>query len=784
MLLVLLMYVVKIMPVDRDLLGKVRMMSKAEYPSMGAVDKAKSVKPYHPNIKLGENAYPYFLKVDTVGYTAYDWQWNPGPYNKRIVYDRKNGWIHVLWMRGFESPPSYPDRKMTWNYYNPEEGSWVYGGGVDTSAGIKIFGAKNGYGDIEVDTAGLTVVSAHVKQDGYYQSGVAINLWPGSNIFDEHYTKSPGTEYIWPCIAVDGYNNLVLTATLYAQNPPKPTLYTWANVDLLMGGGGFIDWIEMGEYPYILGGAFPCARKDTCVMALVYAGCDTALDPYNVHVYYQISNDGGLTWGDKVDITNKMKGGKGTYTLKGFINAFDGDVYAMFDSEGYLHVLFIGKPASSLPDVGRYYVSVWSSVLWHYYEKTDSVYMVAYNFAPSRELPWSFGIYPFYWGNIIHHFALVEDPGTHTLYCFWIEPPFHQYGFQGSDTVAIGEIYFAFSTDMGRTWSPKFNISNTPELSEWFLSACWSESENKPYILFQQDLDPLRDIDPSEDGYNYTVNPVVVGQVGDLPVIGEGEIVEKHVEGLLPNDTIDTVIMPFTSLDTVKLYNYALHFVDTTDFGVPIVPKVMYKNAGDRPLKFTARAEIIFTGFFIYHDTLYIYPSIDSISPERKDTLIEPLWMYSSERLVELLPGESVVVAFDTFMIPEAETAIWRGTGLKVLTTFTEDSLVLALTGKKKAIELEEKKVAIDKRIEVYPNPASYFVNIRLLPAGKGNVKVAIYDIAGRKIRTLFDGMLTGEKILRWDGKDSKGVMVPSGIYFIKVQSGRNVCLSKIIWMR
>lgn len=46
-------------------------------------------------------------------------------------------------------------------------------------------------------------------------------------------------------------------------------------------------------------------------------------------------------------------------------------------------------------------------------------------------------------------------------------------------------------------------------------------------------------------------------------------------------------------------------------------------------------------------------------------------------------------------------------------------------------------------------------------------VQVALYDVAGRKIRTLLHGHLpAGRTKTRWDGRDDTGAMVGSGVYF------------------
>jgi hypothetical protein len=74
-----------------------------------------------------------------------------------------------------------------------------------------------------------------------------------------------------------------------------------------------------------------------------------------------------------------------------------------------------------------------------------------------------------------------------------------------------------------------------------------------------------------------------------------------------------------------------------------------------------------------------------------------------------------------------------------------------------------------------FPNPFNPETNIQFSIPKLENVNVAIYDIRGRLIRTLIDHQLysPGSYTLTWDGKDSVGQRVASGVYFTKLQAGR-----------
>lgn len=70
------------------------------------------------------------------------------------------------------------------------------------------------------------------------------------------------------------------------------------------------------------------------------------------------------------------------------------------------------------------------------------------------------------------------------------------------------------------------------------------------------------------------------------------------------------------------------------------------------------------------------------------------------------------------------------------------------------------------------PNPSRHYTDLQFdLPvAARGTAQ--IYDVAGRRIRTLFVGDLpAGPTVLRWDGREDSGVAAPGGIYFVRLRT-------------
>ena len=72
--------------------------------------------------------------------------------------------------------------------------------------------------------------------------------------------------------------------------------------------------------------------------------------------------------------------------------------------------------------------------------------------------------------------------------------------------------------------------------------------------------------------------------------------------------------------------------------------------------------------------------------------------------------------------------------------------------------------------IRIHPNPFATDVVLELDPMGRGPVEVAIYDVTGRKLKTLLP-LMPGVGRYRWDGSDQYGRDVPGGFYLYRVRS-------------
>ena len=72
-----------------------------------------------------------------------------------------------------------------------------------------------------------------------------------------------------------------------------------------------------------------------------------------------------------------------------------------------------------------------------------------------------------------------------------------------------------------------------------------------------------------------------------------------------------------------------------------------------------------------------------------------------------------------------------------------------------------------------YPNPFSSGTVIPFSLSSETEVHLQVFDVLGRSVANLVVGRLqTGRYRVNWDGRDTGGQLVPSGIYFYCLRSG------------
>jgi flagellar hook assembly protein FlgD len=88
-----------------------------------------------------------------------------------------------------------------------------------------------------------------------------------------------------------------------------------------------------------------------------------------------------------------------------------------------------------------------------------------------------------------------------------------------------------------------------------------------------------------------------------------------------------------------------------------------------------------------------------------------------------------------------------------------------------------------------HPNPFNPSTTIRydIPDMGGGNihVQIAVYDVAGKLVKTLRDRYESaGSNEVEWDGRDHAGRPVGSGVYFYRIKAGNMAATRKMVLIK
>ncbi|MBU8870389.1 MAG: T9SS type A sorting domain-containing protein [Gemmatimonadales bacterium] len=93
--------------------------------------------------------------------------------------------------------------------------------------------------------------------------------------------------------------------------------------------------------------------------------------------------------------------------------------------------------------------------------------------------------------------------------------------------------------------------------------------------------------------------------------------------------------------------------------------------------------------------------------------------------------------------------------------------------------------VASEVQLSIYPNPFNPSTTIVFNIKQAGLVGVAVYDLSGRRIRTLYSGLLeVGAHETVWDGRNEHDQVVASGMYLVQLESPRTVSSRRVVLLK
>jgi serine protease AprX len=77
------------------------------------------------------------------------------------------------------------------------------------------------------------------------------------------------------------------------------------------------------------------------------------------------------------------------------------------------------------------------------------------------------------------------------------------------------------------------------------------------------------------------------------------------------------------------------------------------------------------------------------------------------------------------------------------------------------------------RALRAAPNPFHAATELGYALAADADVRLEVFDLAGRRVRTLEAGRArAGDHRAAWDGRDDAGAALPAGVYLARLQRG------------
>jgi flagellar hook assembly protein FlgD len=97
----------------------------------------------------------------------------------------------------------------------------------------------------------------------------------------------------------------------------------------------------------------------------------------------------------------------------------------------------------------------------------------------------------------------------------------------------------------------------------------------------------------------------------------------------------------------------------------------------------------------------------------------------------------------------------------------------------------DQEKSRIAHNAEVGPNPFNAKLNISFELPAEGDVAVAVFNVRGLKVRSLTQERLpAGEYVVSWYGRDDAGRELPSGVYFLSIETMGDRDIRKVVLLK
>lgn len=231
-----------------------------------------------------------------------------------------------------------------------------------------------------------------------------------------------------------------------------------------------------------------------------------------------------------------------------------------------------------------------------------------------------------------------------------------------------------------------------------------------------------------------------------------------------------------------------------------------YENFNDHDLDFAEYAYTMTAVYNVMDETIMESEPTAEITFVITENLLPPVnleyvildstvvlnWEAPQDLTVRELTGYTVYL--NSSEIAETQTTSFELTGLTYGENYLAGICADYTTGSSELVEVEFTYTGTYSPDDIplhtelaqnYPNPFNPVTNIAFSLAQTSQVKLVIYNLKGQLIKSLInENLKAGYYNLQWNGKNSKGKQVSSGMYFYTLQTDSFTSTQKMILMK
>lgn len=315
-------------------------------------------------------------------------------------------------------------------------------------------------------------------------------------------------------------------------------------------------------------------------------------------------------------------------------------------------------------------------------------------------------------------------------------------------------------------------------------------------------------------GFEDLINPLMAMELGDVDLNTiiedqDGDLVLDFLVGL---ETLDNVQIlnanvsldyNISSFDASIIYQYVADVIDTlpsflalgygSGSGSISMPdgEISVDDSISIPIRLSGGTDIVAFETTIIYDPLYL--NFDEFNLSSLFTGFglssnsEPGIIVIASAGSSFVEGDGEIGNLEftvNSMLPGDETTImvsshrWNESEIQVNPATATLSVIVG----------SESTTEIPERYELkqnYPNPFNPNTTIRYALPHESNVDLTIYDISGRELTSLANGIQkAGRYSINWDGRDGSGNAVPAGIYLCRLELNSYSKTIKMAYLR